>query len=156
MVGRPTPRFDRERSDRDPRDDGAYLFPERRAASRGPQSLCDELLTLEHESWQARASDRDARRAFYRTLLADNVLLLLPGGVVIDDRTEALARLSGEAWDWFLLSDERVVLLNQSSAVVAYGASTWRRGQRYTALVNSTYSRDEQGWKLVIRQQTPG
>ena len=46
-----------------------------------------ELLDLEREGWDALSTDGDAATAFYDRVLADDVLMLLPGGMVIDDRS---------------------------------------------------------------------
>ena len=115
----------------------------------------ETLLDLEHAAWRALSSDGDAAVAFYRDVLADDVLMLLPGGMVIDDRDQVLESMSGAPWTAFELADERVVDLTPDSAVVAYRATAVRDGGEYTALFNSTYVRDDGAWKLAVHQQTP-
>jgi len=49
-----------------------------------------ELLEIEHAGWRALSADGDAAAAFYENVLATDVLMLLPGGLTIDDRAEAI------------------------------------------------------------------
>ncbi|MGH9027158.1 MAG: DUF4440 domain-containing protein, partial [Acidimicrobiia bacterium] len=63
--------------------------------------------------------------------------------------------MRGAPWSSFELADERVIDLTPDSAVVAYRATARRDGRDYVALFNSTYTREGDGWKLVLHQQTP-
>ncbi len=115
----------------------------------------EALLDLERAAWRALATSGQAAVAFYGDLLADDVLMLLPGGLVIDDRQQVVDSMSGASWDSFELADERVVDLTADSAVVAYRATARRGESDYEALFNSTYVRDHGSWKLAVHQQTP-
>lgn len=115
----------------------------------------DELVELERESWRALATDGDAAAAHYEKVLADDVLMLLPDGLVIDDRQQAIDSMRGAPWEDFELTDERVLELDAGAAVVAYRATARRTGQDYRALFNSTYVRDGDTWRLALHQQTP-
>lgn len=112
------------------------------------------LIRRERELWAALATDPRTARAAYDRLLADEVLMLLPGGLVIDDRDEVLDA-TGEPWDAYGLSDERVIDLGPGAAVVAYRATGIRGGTSYRALFSSTWIRDGDGWRLAVHQQTP-
>jgi len=114
----------------------------------------DDLLQLEIESWNALTTE-GAAGPFYDDLLAKDVLMLLPGGTVIDDRATVVDSMSGPPWTSFDLSDERVIDLTDESAVVAYRATAVRDGTAYTALFNSTYVLEDGDWHLAIHQQTP-
>jgi hypothetical protein len=114
----------------------------------------EELLELERAGWGALSTPGDAL-PFYEQVLAAEVLMLLPGGLVIDDRDAALEAMSGAAWDSFDLGDERVVNLAPNCAVVAYHATARRGDTDYEALITSTYTRAANGWKLALHQQTP-
>ena len=82
--------------------------------------------------------------------------MLLPGGMVLDDRGDVIESMSGSPWTSFELSDERVFELGEGSAVVAYRATAQREGgEPYTALFNSTYVREDGAWRLAVHQQTP-
>ncbi len=113
------------------------------------------LLELERSGWRALATGGEAAGAFYGDVLADDVLMLLPGGLVIDDRDEVVSSMSGAAWDSFELADERVFDLTPDSAVVAYRATARRSDTSYQALFNSTYVRQAESWRLAVHQQTP-
>jgi len=113
------------------------------------------LIDLEHAAWRALATSGAAAADFYRDVLADDVLMLLPGGLVIDDRDTVIQSMNGEPWSTYDLVDERVHDLSDASAVVAYRGTAQREGVDYEALFNSTYIRDESGWKLALHQQTP-
>ena len=114
-----------------------------------------ELLDLEREGWDALSTDGEAASAFYDRVLAEDVLMLLPGGMVIDDRDTVVESMKGAAWESYDLDDEHVVPLGEDSAVIGYRATAVRDGEPYTALFNSTYVREGGDWKLAVHQQTP-
>ena len=115
----------------------------------------DDLLHLERAAWEALSSNGDAAAAFYADVLAGDVLMLLPGGLVIDDRSQVIESMRGAPWTSFELMDERVLDLTADSAVVAYRATARRDDDQYTALFNSTYVRERGSWRLTVHQQTP-
>lgn len=130
----------------------------RTAADDGPESQMaqdDDPLALEHAAWGALSDTGEAAAAFYAEVLANDVLVLLPGGLVIDDRDQVIDSMRGAPWNSFEIEDEQVLHLTDDSAVVAYRATARRDGDDYTALFNSTYVREDGGWKLVVHQQTP-
>ncbi len=116
----------------------------------------EELLRLEREGWEALSTSPEAAVRFYAQNLAASVLMLLPGGIVLDERAEAVESMGGSPWASFELSGERVLDLGDGAAVVAYRATAQRDGgQPYTALFNSTYVREDGAWRLAVHQQTP-
>ena len=114
-----------------------------------------ELLDLEREAWEALSTDGATAQAFYDRVLADDVLMLLPGGMVIDDRATVVSSMEHAAWQSYELSDEHVVPLGDEAAVVGYRATATRDDEPYTALFNSTWVRQGGEWKLAVHQQTP-
>ena len=114
-----------------------------------------DILELERAGWKALASSGDEAAAFYGEVLADQVLMLLPEGTVLDDRALVVESMRGDPWDSFDLSDERVLSLTEQSAVVAYRARARRGDTEYAALFNSTYVRQDGEWRLAVHQQTP-
>lgn len=118
-------------------------------------SAHDELIELERDAWKALATSGEAAAEFYERVLADEVLMLLPGGLVIDDRAAVIDSMRGAPWDAYELSDERVLTLGDDGAVVAYRATASRAGSDYTALFASTYVRARGAWRLALHQQTP-
>jgi uncharacterized protein YchJ len=115
-----------------------------------------DLLDLERQGWTALTKGGDAAAAFYDAVLAKDVLMLLPGGIVLSDRTEVVAAMRGASWTGFELRPGVVQWLGPDAAVVAYEALA-RRGddEEYHAWFNSTYVRQNGDWKLVVHQQTP-
>src|SRR5690606_31825281 len=75
-----------------------------------------ELLDLEREAWAALSTSGEAAASFYGAVLADDVLMLLPGGMVIEGRDAAIASMRGAPWDEHRLSDEQVHVLTADSA----------------------------------------
>jgi hypothetical protein len=112
-------------------------------------------MELERAGWRALSAGGDQAARFYEEVLAADVLMLLPGDMVLDDREQIIASMQGPPWDSFELSDERLLPLGHDSAVVAYRASAIRAGQRYEALISSTYVLDSDKWRLAVHQQTP-
>ena len=81
--------------------------------------------------------------------------MLLPGGMVLHDRAEALDVMRGATWTGFELRPGVVHWLGPDAAVVAYEARARRGDDEYHALFNSTYTRQNGDWKLAVHQQTP-
>jgi hypothetical protein len=118
------------------------------------ETITDELISLEREAWAALATE-GAAGPFYEALLADDVLMLLPGGLVIDDPATVVESMAGAPWDDYTLRDERVLPLGEDAALVSYRAAARRGGQDYEALFASTYVREDGTWRLAAHQQTP-
>lgn len=114
-----------------------------------------ELIELERAGWDALSDSGDAATRYYDEVLADDVLIIMPGGMVIDDRQQVVDSMGGAAWSRYELQDERVLELDDDTAVVAYRGTATRGGEDYEALFNSTYVRKDGDWKLALHQQTP-
>ncbi len=127
----------------------------------GSHEASDDLhgadpVELERRGWQALATSSHAAAAFYRDVLDANVAMLLPGGTMLDDRESVIRSMSGPPWSDYRLEDVRSLTLTGDVSVVIYGVTAQRaRGPRYSALINSTYVRRSDGWKLAVHQQTP-
>ena len=82
--------------------------------------------------------------------------MLLPGGIVLDDRAAIVQSMSGQPWSSFELRDLRVIRPTADTAVITYAVVGQRQGAlEYSALMSSLYVRRANGWKLTFRQQTP-
>lgn len=55
-----------------------------------------EATTLEKAGWDAPSSDGDSARDFYERVLDRTVVMLLPGGMRLDDRAEIVRSMSGQ------------------------------------------------------------
>jgi Domain of unknown function (DUF4440) len=127
------------------------------ASGTGGGAMSDhtELFELEREGWNALTTSREAAAAYYERALARQILMLLPGGMVIDQRSKVIESMRTDPWDEFELSDERVLSLGEECAVVAYRARARRGDMDYEALFNSTYVHEDGSWRLALHQQTP-
>ncbi|MGI8757051.1 MAG: nuclear transport factor 2 family protein [Acidimicrobiales bacterium] len=117
-------------------------------------SMNDDLTALERRGWEALSTD-GAAGPFYDETLVEEPLMLLPSGMVIDDRTTIVESMSGAPRDGYDLEDMRVVPLGDDAAVVAYGATADRGDTHVSSLFNSTYVRRDGAWRLAVHQQTP-
>ena len=72
-------------------------------------------------------------------------------------RDEAIAAMeSAPPWASFELKDPRVIELTEDSGVVVYAVAARRDGQEpYSAVVSSTFVRQDGMSKLAFHQQTP-
>ena len=115
-----------------------------------------ELIALEEEGWQALSDGPEAATAFYERVLDDEVVMLLPGGLRLDDRATVIASLTGPPWASYELEGPRVLPLGEDTAVVVYGVVAHRDGAApYSALMSSVYARRGGRWRLALHQQTP-
>jgi hypothetical protein len=114
----------------------------------------DELLELERAAWEALSTE-GAAGPFYDKALARDVLVLLPGGMVIDDRQQVVDSMAGTPWDRYEISEVRVLPLTPDSAVLAYRVEADRGDTHYRALLNSTFVREDGEWRMALHQQTP-
>jgi hypothetical protein len=115
----------------------------------------DELTALETEGWEALSSDGETARAFYDRILDVDPVMVLPGGLVLENRHEVLASMSGAPWTSFDLEDLEARIVSDDLAIVTYRAIAERKHGEYVALMSSVYVRRADGWRLVLHQQTP-
>src|SRR4051794_25668970 len=101
----------------------------------------NELITLEEQGWNALSCDGEAAWAWYERSLDRSVVMLLPGGTVLDDRAAILGSMSGQPWSSYDLENMRVFQPTQDTGMVTYGVLAERDGHRYSALVSSLYAR---------------
>jgi hypothetical protein len=112
----------------------------------------DDLLALEKAFWQA-AGNRDS----YAARLAQDAVHVFPGwGVTSDNERVLQAVETVEPWETFSIEDPLVVELGDRVAALVYTARARRPAQdEYVAAMTSVYRRVDDGWQLVIHQQTP-
>lgn len=115
-----------------------------------------DVLAAEQEGWVALADNPVRATAFWEQHLDDEVLLLLPGGLRIEDRDEALAAMGGPPWSSYRLDDLRALPVAEGVVVVGYAVTARREAEApYDALVSSTWAWRPGGWRLAVHQQTP-
>ena len=111
------------------------------------------LIDVERAGWEALSSGRGG--AYYREHLTEDALMAFSFGVMTRD--EAIAGMeSAPPWASYEIKDPRVVELTEDSGVVVYAVEARRDGQEpYSAVVSSTFVRQDGAWKLAFHQQTP-
>lgn len=116
----------------------------------------DELLELEEQGWRALSTTGEVAAEFYERVLDDTVVMLLPGGMLLDDRASIVASMSGQPWSSYELDDLRALRPTPDLGIVFYGVVAKRAdAPEYRALISSTYVRRDDGWKLTFHQQSP-
>ncbi len=113
------------------------------------------VIALERAGWDALATSGDAASSFYDDVLARDVLMLLPGATVIEDRHEVVASMGGAPWDDYELGPMRALTLHEDCIALAYRAAARRGEHRYDAIFCSVYVRTAGDWQLALHQQTP-
>jgi hypothetical protein len=113
----------------------------------------EQLVDLEHKGWHALSDGLGAQ--FYDAFLADEAMMALPFGIIErDDCVQAIA--AAPPWASYELSDMRVVVLSEESAIVVYNAKAQREGHsEYRAVMSTTYVLREDEWLIAFHQQTP-
>ena len=114
-----------------------------------------ELADLEEQGWQALSSTGAAAAGFYQRVLDETVVMLLPGGMLLDDREKIIKSVSAQPWSSYQLHGLRVLQPAPDTGIVVYEVTAQREGARpYSALMSSLYVRRADGWKLAVHQQT--
>lgn len=118
----------------------------------GMDSLAQELIQAERRGWDALCSD-DAV-TYYGTHLTEDAVMAFPFGIM--HREEALDALAtAEPWSRYDMEDRTVIPLGQDSGVVVYHVTAQRQGhESFSAILSSTFVRQEADWKLAFHQQS--
>lgn len=117
--------------------------------------ISDELLELEHAGWQSLCSSTGAD--FYGQIMTEDGVMVLAHGFVFT-RDQVIESLNdAPPWSRYEISEERLIPLDESSAVLVYKGIAWRGGAdpEFQALMSSVYVRREGEWRLASYQQTP-
>jgi Domain of unknown function (DUF4440) len=114
-----------------------------------------ELANLEEQDWQALSSTGAAAAEFYRHVLDETASMLLPGGLLLDDRVTIITSMSAQPCSSYQLHVLRVLEPAPDMGIVVYQATARRDdAPPYSALMSSLYVRRAEGWKLAMHQQT--
>lgn|SRR5690606_17871246 len=114
----------------------------------------EQFLALEHQGWASLCDGTGS--GFYGDLMtADGVMVLAHGFAL--DRDAVVASLSdAPRWERYEISDERLVVLDEDSAVLVYTGRAARGddAEPFHALMSSVYTRRDGRWRLALYQQT--
>lgn len=114
------------------------------------------LLEVEEQGWQALATEGNAGEKYYRAMLHDDAVMLLPGGMHLTNKEKILDSLAGQPWQEFQIEDAQEISLGPGAGVLVYRVAAQRAGQEpYNALISSTYVFKGGMWQLIVHQQTP-
>jgi hypothetical protein len=114
-------------------------------------TLLQELTRLEDGFWHAT---RDA--TYYRRHMRDDGLAVFAGSVMTKDA--ATASTSGDRvadWTDVRIADARVIEIADGVAALVYEGGASRGGVPYRATCSSVYARGDDGWQMVLHQQSP-
>jgi len=115
-----------------------------------------ELIELEKQGWRALAADQETAKAFYSSVLADDAVMLFPGGLLIEGKGRILELMGAQPWKSFRLEQTRGISLSENVSVIVYKVTAQREHSNpYVALISSTYASRGGRWRLVLHQQTP-
>jgi hypothetical protein len=109
------------------------------------------LLELERQLW-------NADKEFYRETLSEDATMVFPEPTGILERSDILDSLgSGGRWQNIEFGDVHLVESKDDIAQLVYRAVAERTedGSEYSALVTTTYVRENGTWNLLSHQQTP-
>lgn len=123
-------------------------------AYRGRMTGDQDLVDLERDGWRALCADPATARTFYERVLADDVVMLLPGGLVLTGRDQALPTMGAAPWDDVDLEEMSVTRPTPETGLVTYGAVARREGTTWSALFSSLYAWRDGAWRMVLHQQT--
>jgi ketosteroid isomerase-like protein len=115
----------------------------------------DEVVRLEVRGWEALSAGAEEATAFYRDVLDDDVVMLLPGGLTLRGAEAVLPTLGQAPWRGFAIADAEVRHPVPDLALLTYAVSAHRDGPSYDALITTVYARRPEGWRMVLHQHTP-
>lgn len=109
------------------------------------------LLEMEKSFWKS-AGDQ----GFYRKNMAPEGKVIMSMGVL--DKDGVVASMSdAEPWESFDIQNPSLVEVSDDVAALTYNATGRRKAESdaYRANILSVYKAVEDGWQLVLHQQTP-
>lgn len=114
----------------------------------------EEMLAAEHAGWTALCESRGG--SFYGSMMSEDALMVVAGGMVLDRSTIAASLDDAPPWDSYEITEARLVRVGDDCAALVYRASSVRGDEPpFTALMTSLYRRDEGELRLALYQQTP-
>ncbi|REE04034.1 nuclear transport factor 2 family protein [Citricoccus nitrophenolicus] len=113
-----------------------------------------DLLTLEHQGWDALCSGRGG--TFYGALMTDDAVMVIVNGMVLDRETVASTLDHAPPWSEYHLDDPRLVPTGTDAAALVYTATASRTGDPdpFTALMSSHYRLLDGRIRMTLYQQT--
>lgn len=111
------------------------------------------LLATEHNGWLSLTNGTAAD--FYDSLMADDGVMVLAGGMVLDKEQTVASLREAQPWGKYTISEPQVVPLNENCAALVYRANALRAGEdTFRAIMTSVYRLERGGLRLAVYQQT--
>ena len=111
------------------------------------------LLDLERAGWDSLCNRTGA--AFYGELMAEDGLMVLVNGFVMDRDAVVLSLNEAPGWDTYKITDARLVAAGDGAAAIVYKAEATRGDEEpFEAVMSSTYTLVDGQPRLVLYQQT--
>lgn len=113
-----------------------------------------ELLELEHQGWSTLCDGSGAE--FYGRLMTPEALMVLAHGLALDRQAVVASLNEAPPWQSYDISNERLVEVDEHTAVLVYTARASRGSDdQFHALMSTVYTRRDGQWWLALYQQTP-
>lgn len=116
--------------------------------------LADELLALEHAGWKSLCDGTGD--TVYGGLMTENAVMVLANGMVMDRAAVVSALGQSPPWQRYEISDLRVITISDDTAALVYIGTAWRdrQDEPFVGAMSSVYHHTEDGWRLVLYQQS--
>jgi hypothetical protein len=121
--------------------------------AQASNDLRDELLTVERQGWDALCNGSGSE--FYGSTMAEDGVMVLANGSVLDRDSVIASLRDAPAWDTYTIDDVRLVTGAADAAGLVYRAVASRGDFSFTGVMTSFYVRDGQDWRLAVYTQTP-
>lgn len=111
------------------------------------------LLAIENCGWHALTEGTGSD--FYDALMADDCVMVLAGGTVLERDEVLISMAAAEPWARYDIRNPEVIELGTDTAALVYRVSAMRPGEdTFRAINTSTYRLVRGHPKLVLYQQT--
>jgi len=116
--------------------------------------LTEELLELEHAGWKSLCDGTGD--TFYGGVMADDAVMVLANGMVMDRGTVTSALGESPPWARYEIGDVRLIEISPDTAALVYTGTGWRDGddEPFVGAMSSVYHRTGDVWKLALYQQS--
>ncbi|ORV18271.1 DUF4440 domain-containing protein [Mycobacterium celatum] len=116
--------------------------------------MLDALLKLERAGWDSLCDGTGSR--FYGDVMLPDAVMVAANGMVMDRDTVVSALSESPPWRTYEIADVRLIRADDDNAALVYTGTGYRGEDEpaFVAAMSSVYHRTENGWKLVLYQQT--
>lgn len=115
----------------------------------------ETLLQIERQGWDSLCDSSGGH--FYGNVMADDALMVLANGAVMDRETVVDSLVHAPPWRTYAIDDVRLIRGGSDSATLVYVGTAYREGDEpaFTGVMSSAYQHTDGAWRLTLYQQTP-